>query len=143
MCRRPARAGRPAAAAGRKTRTGPGGVARIADRPLGPAGGGRAVLAAPGTGRRRPRRARDADRAAGRGEVALLLPAADAAGGRGHAIAVPADVWVTVPGTDRDRRGLPASAARAVAARVAAAADFADRLPVAVLPGTRADLAAA
>jgi hypothetical protein len=49
-----------------------GGVARVADRPFGPAGGRRAVLAAPGACGRCPRRARNADRPGGRGEVAPL-----------------------------------------------------------------------
>src|SRR5207244_1833872 len=92
-----------------------GGVARVADRSLGPAGGRRAVLAAAGAGRGRPRRARQADRTAGGGEAAFPVPAADAAGGHRLAVAVHADIRVPVPGPRRDRGGLPASAALAVA----------------------------
>src|SRR5207248_3165374 len=95
-----------------------GGVARVADRPLGPAGGRRAVLAAAGAGRTRSRRARHADRAAGRGEAACPAPAADAARGHGLAVAVHADVRAAVTGPRRDRGGLPAPAALAVPPRI-------------------------
>src|SRR5580704_16592495 len=71
------------------------------------------------------------------------MPAADAADGGGHLVAVHADVRASVPAADRDRRALAAPAAGAAALRVVvAAAHLADVLPGGVPPGARADLAA-
>ena len=102
-----------------------GGVARVADRPFGPAGLRRAVLAAAGAAGGGPRRARRADRMVAGGEVAFAVLAAHAADGAGHLVAVDADVRRAVAAAHRDRGGLAADPARAVAP-VAAAAPLAD-----------------
>src|SRR6266567_9010813 len=66
---------------------------------------------------------------AGRGEVALALPAAHGAGRLGHPVAVHADVRPAAAPADRDRRGLAAVPALAAGPAGATPADLAERLP--------------
>ena len=118
-------------------------VTRVADRSLRPAGLRRPVLPAARADGGGPRRARGADRLAGCRVGARAPLPAYAAGGFGHPVAVDADVRLPVPAAHRDRRGVPAPAAFAVAARVITApADLADRPAVLVEPGRRLGLAA-
>ena len=89
-------------------------VARVANRSLRPAGLRRPVVPAVRAGGGGPRRARGADRLAGRRPGARAPPLASAAGGLRQPVAVDADTWLSGPAAHGDRRGLPAGAAFAV-----------------------------
>lgn len=116
-------------------------VARVADWPFGPAGSRRAVLAAARAARGRPGRARQADRMVAGGEAAFPPPAAPAADGRRHLVAVHADVGAGAAGAHCDRGGLAAGPAPAMSP-VMAAAPFTDALTGAAAADDRLDHAA-